>query len=257
MRTATDLLEELNAADESVRIEAKRARELGKSVMQTVIAFANEPGLDGGYLLLGADWFINDKGDTVYRAAGLHAPDRVQRDLASQCASMLNVVLRRLRDRGLLEKQGAGNRTYYILTRQADGDGNRSPTGTQGDMPASTEGFQEFPRAFNSELATFGFELATFPPELATFGPELATLKGHVRAKTLRDGICRLCTWAPLTGDQLATLLEKDRHYLRNKYLIPMVREGLLRFRYPESAKHPHQAYVTAKSVGFDVDAGD
>lgn len=94
MRSAADLLEELNAVDESTRIEAKRASELGKSVMQTVIAFANEPGLEGGYLLLGVDWSINDKGDTVYRAAGLPDPDKVQRDLASQCASMLSVTLR-------------------------------------------------------------------------------------------------------------------------------------------------------------------
>ena len=48
MRTAQDLLTELNASDESTRIEAKRAREIGKSVMETVIAFANEPGLGGG-----------------------------------------------------------------------------------------------------------------------------------------------------------------------------------------------------------------
>lgn len=94
MRSAADLFEELNAVDESTRIEAKRASEPGKSVMQTVIAFANEPGLNGGYLLLGADWSINDKGDTVYRAAGLTDPDKVQRDLASQCASMLSVTLR-------------------------------------------------------------------------------------------------------------------------------------------------------------------
>jgi ATP-dependent DNA helicase RecG len=94
MRSAADLLEELNAVDESTRIEAKRASELGKSVMQTVIAFANEPGLDGGHLLLGVDWSINDKGDTVYRVAGLPDPDKVQRDLASQCANMLSVTLR-------------------------------------------------------------------------------------------------------------------------------------------------------------------
>lgn len=94
MRNASDLLEELNAIDESTRIEAKRASDVGKSVMQTVIAFANEPGLDGGYLLLGADWSINEKGDTVYSAVGLPDPDKVQRDLASQCASMLNVTLR-------------------------------------------------------------------------------------------------------------------------------------------------------------------
>lgn len=94
MRSAQDLLAELNAVDESNRIEAKRASDLGKSIMETVIAFANEPGLEGGYLLLGADWSVNDKGDTVYRPAGLPDPDKLQRDLASQCASMLNVTLR-------------------------------------------------------------------------------------------------------------------------------------------------------------------
>lgn len=94
MRSATELLDELNAVDESARIEAKRASDLGKSVMETVIAFANEPGLDGGYLLLGVDWAINGKGDTVYTPVGLPDPDKVQRDLASQCASMLNVALR-------------------------------------------------------------------------------------------------------------------------------------------------------------------
>lgn len=94
MRSAIELFEELNAVDESARIEAKRASELGKSVMQTVIAFANEPGLDGGYLLLGANWKTNDKGDVVYWAEGLSDLDKVQKDLASQCATMLNVVVR-------------------------------------------------------------------------------------------------------------------------------------------------------------------
>ncbi|QLF93739.1 putative DNA binding domain-containing protein [Pseudomonas sp. ABC1] len=94
MRSAVELLDELNAVDESARIEAKRASDIGKSVMETVIAFANEPGLDGGYLLLGVDWSLNDKGDTVYRPVGFLDPDKVQRNLASQCASMLNVTLR-------------------------------------------------------------------------------------------------------------------------------------------------------------------
>lgn len=94
MRSAVELFEELNAVDESVRIEAKRATELGKSVMQTVIAFANEPGLDGGYLLLGANWKTNDKGDVVYWAEGLSDLDKIQKDLASQCSGMLNVAIR-------------------------------------------------------------------------------------------------------------------------------------------------------------------
>ena len=94
MRSAQELLDELNASDESPRIEAKRAREIGKSLLETVIAFANEPGMDGGHLLLGVDWSINDKGDTVYRPEGVPDPDKLQQDLASQCASMLSFPLR-------------------------------------------------------------------------------------------------------------------------------------------------------------------
>jgi len=93
----------------------------------------------------------------------------------------------------------------------------------------------------NLELATFLPELATFPPELATL---LAEQAGRLDHKTLHHLIIRLCAWQPLTGEQLATLLKKDRHYLRNKHLVPMVRDGHLALRYPESAKHPHQAYL-------------
>ncbi len=93
--------------------------------------------------------------------------------------------------------------------------------------------------------AACNLELATLPPELATL---LATLKGRISTEALRHGICRLCAWTPLTVEQLATHLGKGRHYLRNKHLIPMVRDGQLRFRYPESAKHPHQAYLTMQN---------
>ena len=47
------LLEQLRLLDECQRIEAKLGREIGSSVMQSVCAFANEPGLGGGYILLG------------------------------------------------------------------------------------------------------------------------------------------------------------------------------------------------------------
>ena len=93
MRSAADLLNELNAVDESIQIEAKRSSDFGKSILETVIAFANEPGLGGGYILLGVEWSVNERGDTIYRAAGISDPDKVQRDLASQCASALNVSL--------------------------------------------------------------------------------------------------------------------------------------------------------------------
>jgi ATP-dependent DNA helicase RecG len=36
----------------------------------------------------------------------------------------------------------------------------------------------------------------------------------------------------------------KDQHYLRNKHLSPMLRNGLLKFSSPESAEHPNQAHA-------------
>ncbi len=47
------LYQELLELGEQPRVEAKRASEVGASVMQSICAFANEPGLGGGWLLLG------------------------------------------------------------------------------------------------------------------------------------------------------------------------------------------------------------
>jgi len=42
---AQTLWKELNQLDENQRIDAKRCRDVGKSVLETICAFANEPGL--------------------------------------------------------------------------------------------------------------------------------------------------------------------------------------------------------------------
>ena len=91
--TPRDLLEQLNELDEHTRIEAKAAGEFGKSALETICAFANEPGLGGGWLLLGATL---EEGTLFrqYAASGLPDPDKISRDLASQCASVFNRPLR-------------------------------------------------------------------------------------------------------------------------------------------------------------------
>jgi ATP-dependent DNA helicase RecG len=89
------------------------------------------------------------------------------------------------------------------------------------------------------------------PAELATL---LAQQKEPIDNESLRRLIYVLCGWKSLTVDQLASLLHKDRHYLRNKHLSEMVRDGQLALLYPESAKHPHQAYIAL--VNNNVEAG-
>ena len=88
-----ELLEQLNLLDEHTRIEAKTAGEIGKSALETVCAFANEPGLGGGWLLLGAT-LAEGTLFREYSATGLADPDKISRDLTSQCASVFNRPVR-------------------------------------------------------------------------------------------------------------------------------------------------------------------
>ncbi|MBX3231389.1 MAG: hypothetical protein KIT84_10625 [Labilithrix sp.] len=46
VRSAASLLEELSSLDESTTIEAKEAKRIDRSVLETVCAFSTEPGLE-------------------------------------------------------------------------------------------------------------------------------------------------------------------------------------------------------------------
>jgi ATP-dependent DNA helicase RecG len=91
--TPLELLRRLNELDERPRIEAKTGSEASRSILETVCAFANEPGMGGGWLLLGAApdeqafW-------PQYEVVGVPNPDKLQADLTTQCASTFNTPIR-------------------------------------------------------------------------------------------------------------------------------------------------------------------
>jgi ATP-dependent DNA helicase RecG len=93
MKTAQELLLELNTLDEHLRIDAKTAADVGTSLLETVCAFANEPQPGGGWILLGVAASSNSQWP-VYEAVGVHDPDKLQQEIASQCASVFNVPVR-------------------------------------------------------------------------------------------------------------------------------------------------------------------
>jgi ATP-dependent DNA helicase RecG len=90
---ALELLQSLNLLDETERIEAKRASEAGKSLLETVCAFANEPGLGGGWLLLGV---VREELALFpsYQVEGVPQPDKLCADLATQCREVFNLPVR-------------------------------------------------------------------------------------------------------------------------------------------------------------------
>src|SRR5947209_4274594 len=93
MLTFDELWELLTSQDESTEIEAKKASEVGKSCWETISAFANEPGLSGGYLLLGIK-NTKDRNGNKYEIEGLTDPDKIQTDLSSQCSEVFNIPIR-------------------------------------------------------------------------------------------------------------------------------------------------------------------
>jgi len=93
MLTFDELWELLTIQDESTEIEAKKASEVGKSCWETISAFSNEPSLGGGYLLLGIK--SSEESDiNKYEIEGIADPDKIQRELATQCREIFSIPIR-------------------------------------------------------------------------------------------------------------------------------------------------------------------
>jgi ATP-dependent DNA helicase RecG len=94
VRSAAELFEELCALDESATIEAKRGTRIDRSILETICAFTNEPRLGGGDLLLGVSEAENPGAQPRFSVVGVDAPERVQAELITQCATAFNRPLR-------------------------------------------------------------------------------------------------------------------------------------------------------------------
>ena len=150
-----------------------------------------------------------------------------------------------MRDRGLLEKQGGGSRTHYTLTHPETAANRHSE---QGELPLDdgkhsqqsgkhpAEGGNPVPEGGNRRLPPLPQELKERLPKAGQ----------RITGPLLQALICDLCTWHALRGEELATLLNKDLKYLRNKHLSVLIQAGKLVFLYPESPNHALQAYKRA-----------
>lgn len=93
MKSALELFTQLNSLDETPWIEAKLSNESGKSLMETVNAYSNEPGLQEGYILIGVT-AVRDSLFPEYKVVGVDNPDKIQQEIATQSATMFNIPVR-------------------------------------------------------------------------------------------------------------------------------------------------------------------
>lgn len=88
-----ELFNLLQNGDETDRLEAKAAQHgIGKSFLETVSSFSNEPGLGGGYILLGVS--KANSTDGKYSIVGVSDPDKLQIEITSQCRQCFNLPIR-------------------------------------------------------------------------------------------------------------------------------------------------------------------
>ena len=89
----TEIIRQLNQSDERFNLEVKTGSHIDRSILETVCAFSNEPGLNCGYIILG----IKESEETLfpsYQVVGVSDPDKLQKDLATQCADSFNIPVR-------------------------------------------------------------------------------------------------------------------------------------------------------------------
>lgn len=92
-------------------------------------------------------------------------------------------------------------------------------------------------------------DVDALPPEVAAAAARVAD-RTRAPVEIVRQTILTLCHGRFLSAEDLGRLLRRHPSGLRQRFLTPMVAEGLLVLRYPGAANRPDQAYTAADPKG-------
>lgn len=115
MSKAKQYIDQLNFIDEHVTIEAKRCVEkIDRSVLETICSYSNEPDMGGGVILHG----IEETQDRIkpYSVVGVKDSDKLQMDLATQCANMFNHPVRPVVETDVVD----GKKVIVVTVQELD-----------------------------------------------------------------------------------------------------------------------------------------
>ncbi|MBH8569338.1 putative DNA binding domain-containing protein [Microvirga sp. STS02] len=145
--------------------------------------------------------------------------------------------LRSMRASGLIEMRGQGTSAYYI------------PGVEYKDIIMK---YHDTPPSLEPLSAIEGMEISIpYLPEGITISPNLSKLIYTIRASSsvkrevMIDAILQLCSITPFTALQLSEIFKRKYPNFREKFLSPLIKEGVLEFTIPESPSSSHQAYKT------------
>ena len=124
---AKELLDQLNNTDEHSKLEAKRGSQIGDSILETICAFSNEPGLGGGYLLLGVREITDTLFEPIYEPVDLGDVDKLQTELTTQCATAFNIPIRPQIELDTLPLKNSRSKANVIVVKINEVDANQKP----------------------------------------------------------------------------------------------------------------------------------
>jgi ATP-dependent DNA helicase RecG len=162
--------------------------------------------------------------------------------------------LRRLRDLGLLQQEGSGAKTFYtagvrLLRGKASAPEDELPRDLHESSSEVRGSPHESEESFKLSLHETATSLGIAPlPEAVV--ASIARLGPWAKTDDLRATVRLLCAWMPLPAGHLAALLDRQRTYLVQRILAPMLRDGEICLMYPDRPSHPRQAYRTPSNPG-------
>ena len=192
-----------------------------------------------------------------------NADCRLVNDIDTLKASQM---LKRLRDLGLIDIHGKSTATCYTLKSQflrktdlLNLDSNSTEKPLSGQLETSNLDSNSTEKPLSGQLETSNLDSSTsqlkqlnlelFPPVTEESVKErIKKIGKRAKATEIRSLILELCTLKPRSSSELAYLLNRERKYLLDEYLKPLINEGLLEYTKPENPNDPTQAYRSVKS---------
>ena len=149
----------------------------------------------------------------------------------------ISSMLRRLCEQGYLVSDNRRRWTSYRLPTP-------DSSALSGSLPHLPESLPHLPESLPHFPGNLPDIMAGQQELLQEMAAPVAA-KGKAPTSEIRAVILKLCQGRFLPVETLAVLLKRNAKNLRHRYLSPMVREGLLKLRYPESPTRPDQTYTT------------
>lgn len=148
--------------------------------------------------------------------------------------------LRRLRDCGLLESKGKSSQTYYVPGKTIALE--EAKAFNIGLSSRLTPQITSLSTELTPNTVVLPSEFESLPLDLST---ELAALSSRSSPEKINNLILKLCDFKSYKLPELANLLNRHNVYIRQNYLMPLIKMGKLEYLFPHQPNHPQQAYRT------------